>query len=242
MDAAPTLTDDQVSESATKFNPKILREIATDLTSSMPDVQQHAIDAANQKSAEEQAQNQAASDSVSDITDAQGRSFDSSIHRTDEHGTPQLTKGGKLSVRRGKGASTSRVGSVKSTLSTEEIELQKLKVQAQVTGKVAANLLLTIGVTAGGEEWKPVTDQVHGIDERVMLESAFADYFETTGQTDLPPSFALLIAVGGYALPRFTMPKTQSRLSKFKAWIKRKIADRRLRKHGLKAVADTDTT
>jgi hypothetical protein len=68
-----------------------------------------------------------------------------------------------------------------------------------------------------------------------MLESAFGDYFEATGKTDIPPGMALTVAIGGYMLPRFTMPKTRSRMGKVKDWFVKKLADRKLRKHGLKA-------
>jgi hypothetical protein len=109
------------------------------------------------------------------------------------------------------------------------------KMQARASGKMAANLLMTLGVVAGGEEWQPLKDPQSGLDEKQMLESAFGDYFEATGKTDIPPGMALTVAIGGYMLPRFTMPKTRSRMGKVKDWFVKKLADRKLRKHGLKA-------
>jgi hypothetical protein len=88
------------------------------------------------------------------------------------------------------------------------------RMQARASGTMAANLVLQIGIVAGGEEWHPRRDEQSGLDEKMMLENAFADYFEATGKTDIPPGMALTVAIGAYALPRFTMPKTQSRLGK----------------------------
>jgi len=108
-------------------------------------------------------------------------------------------------------------------------------VQARATGVASANMLISLGRAIGGEEWKPIKNTEYKIDEKLNLENAFADYFEATGKTDIPPGMALTIAVGAYALPRFTMPATQKRAGKVKQWFVKLLADRKLKKHGMKA-------
>ncbi|OGC95037.1 MAG: hypothetical protein A2W25_01400 [candidate division Zixibacteria bacterium RBG_16_53_22] len=66
------------------------------------------------------------------------------------------------------------------------------------------------------EEWKPAkaeTDQ---------MVRAFHDLFQRYGITDVPVGVACLIAIGGYALPRFARPKTRTLVARFVDWVKGK--------------------
>jgi hypothetical protein len=89
------------------------------------------------------------------------------------------------------------------------------KTQCRAAGILAAQTLIALGVTVGGEEFKPITDEKTGTNEQDNLTMAFANYFEVKGITDIPAGVALSIAVAGYIVPRFTMPKTQSRFKTF---------------------------
>jgi hypothetical protein len=206
--------------------------IGDTLAQSMPDVQEHAIQQeASKQDAVKQANN--------GITDRAGNSFDASIHKVNKQGEPTLTTHGNCILKpKSKSADRPAGGSFiggRHNQPEPDKALQAQNAQSRASGAMAANLLLTLGIVIGGEEWKPAKDAGTGTDEKAMLESAFADYFEATGKTDLPPSMTLLVAIGAYTLPRFTMPKTQTRISKVKQWIVKKLADRKLRKHGLKA-------
>lgn len=218
--------------------------IAQTLVDNLPDVQPHAI-AEHEKRTEENAQ----------LTDRDGTVFDQTVHKTGPDGRPTISKTGRFMRKPGAGRGVidqsssgmnkpqSIIGGVQNgnggnsgaTVSDSEAAL----LQARAAGKMAANLLLTLGVVAGGEEWQPLKRKESGLDEKEMLETAFADYFAATGKTDIPPGMALTVAVGAYALPRFTMPKTRTRMQKLGDWIKTKIANRKLAKHGLK-VASVD--
>lgn len=217
--------DEQTSDSTP------LDQIANTLADSMPEVQQHAIDQEQANVEQQQAE-------WSEYRDTDGNPFDPNIHKTNKDGEPTLSPKGKLIKKPGRkkgganNASQSVIG-VKSE--PKQSPEQAAAVQARASGTMAANLLMTLGVVVGGEEWHPVKDPNTGMDEKLMLETAFADYFEATGKTDIPPGMALTAAIGGYMLPRFTMPKTQSRMQKLKGWFVQKLADRKLRKHGLKA-------
>ena len=205
--------------------------IAESLADSMPEVQEHAIEQEKIKADE-------LKEAYSDLKDSDGNSFDPAIHKTNKEGEPTLSTKGKLIKKPTRKAatgakSTSTIGGT--GVNPQQNKDHQLKVQSRASGTMAANLLLTIGVAAGGEEWQPIKNDEHGLDEKAMLEGAFADYFEATGKTDIPPNMALTIAIGSYTLPRFTMPKTQSRLSKVKQWFTKKAANRKLKKYGLKA-------
>lgn len=208
-----------------------LDNIANTLADSMPQVQEHAINHEKEKT-------DAAREKWADLKDVDGNAFDPALHKVDKNGDPTTSPKGNLIKKPGRkapktqGASNSVIGVKQETPTDPNAQM---KMQAHASGKMAANLLMTLGVVAGGEEWQPLKDNTSGMDEKKMLESAFADYFEATGKTDIPPGMVLTIAIGGYMLPRFTMPKTQSRLGKVKNWIAKKLADRKLKKHGLKA-------
>ena len=204
--------------------------IAGDLIASMPEVQEHAIqqeiDTESQKMAE-----------YAHLVDVGGNSFDPDIHKTTKSGEPTLSPKGKLIKKAGRKPKPeqqqSRVGGapVRSSDSPES----QLRAQSRASGLVTANILMQVGIVAGGDEWRPMIDEASGLNERAMLEGAFSDYFEATGKTDLPPNLALLVAVGAYVVPRFTMPKTQTRVGKLKAGIKGWFVNRKLKKHGLTA-------
>ncbi|AUR98301.1 hypothetical protein NVP1249A_07 [Vibrio phage 1.249.A._10N.261.55.B9] len=207
-----------------------LDNIANTLADSMPEVQEHAIE-------QEKAKTDAEREKWADLEDVDGNTFDPAIHKTNKDAEPTLSRTGKLIKkpgRKGGGGSSSGPSVIGVKQEAKPDPEQAARIQARASGKMAANLLMTLGIVAGGEEWQPIKDPTTGIDEKQMLESAFADYFEATGKTDIPPGMALTVAIGGYALPRFTMPKTRSRMQKVKDWVVRKIADRKLRKHGLK--------
>lgn len=210
-----------------------LEAIGDTLTQQMPEVQEHAIE-------QEKSKQDAVNAEYASITDRFGTPFDANLHKTNKEGEPTLTNQGNCILKpASKGAPKKSAGGgsvIGGRAGGAQVTAQDAqKVQARASGAMAANLLLTLGIVAGGDEWQPINDPANGINEKQMLEGAFADYFEATGKTDIPPSMALVVAIGAYSLPRFTMPKTQSRVGKLKTWIVKKFADRKLKKHGLKA-------
>lgn len=84
--------------------------------------------------------------------------------------------------------------------------------QFEAAGAAATAALIALGCTAFGEEWTPRRGEAE------TLQGAFAAYFKAKGVADIPPGLALTIAVLGYAGPRFTQPKTLTRLQQFKLW------------------------
>tara|TARA_R110000737_G_C14623309_1_gene493996 strand:- start:5709 stop:6473 length:765 start_codon:yes stop_codon:yes gene_type:complete len=223
IDKAPD-TDTASPESPSSAD---LGDIAESLIESMPEIQEHAI---TQERETESAKN----DQFSHLVDVSGNSFDPDLHKTNKAGEPTTSTKGNLIKKAGRKpkANTSSVGGAGGKTSISEDD--QLKIQSRASGVMTANLLLQVGIVAGGSEWYPQRDVDSGLDEKRMLENAFADYFEATGKQDLPPSMALMVAVGAYALPRFTMPKTKTRVQKMTSGIKAWYVNRKLKKHGLK--------
>jgi hypothetical protein len=176
----------------------------------------------------------------SEYRDTDGQPFDSAIHVTNSDGSPALTKTDKLRKRPGRKAGATSAG-IKSTVGKPGVSADgtddntaNAEAQARAAGVAAAETLFTVGVALGGDEWKPQKDARTGQDEREFMRDAFGTYFEAKGMTDFTPGIALCVAVGAYAAPRLTMPKTIGRFERFKLWLATKAAERRSRKRGEK--------
>lgn len=219
--------DDVPSESETAPGVAGLDSITEALAGASPTPNTAAIEAAGEKQ-------EAIKEQYADLRDSRGNRFDPEIHVTDENGEPKLTLKGKLRMRPGRKSKPVDSGRAKigGALPTKEGMTHAEKMQARMTGDAAASALVTLGVVIGGDEWNPIVDETHGIDERANLSHAFGDYFEAKEMTDIPPGVALTIAISAYVIPRFTMPKTKTRLQRFKEWIATKIAQRKVRKNG----------
>jgi hypothetical protein len=230
----PTSSDNErlntTAESSGTHVPDALDQIAQNLTDTMPEVQRHAIDQERQQQDERQAK-------FSELRDSDGQPFDPSVHKTDRDGNPTISTLGKLIKKPGRkpgsSATKSTIGGASIIASAGPAPDQVARMQARQCGNMAANLLMQIGVVAGGDEWYPREDKATGLNEKTMLETAFGDYFEAAGIIDIPPGFALTLAIGGYALPRFMMPKTKTRAQRGLAWVKKWWINRKLKKHGM---------
>lgn len=217
-------SDDVIDQPSTDAN------IAQALISSMAEPSDHAIAQFQQE--------QAAADEKTNITDKAGDTFNADIHATDSEGNPKFTSTGNFAKKRGRRASTDSILAAAKAGNSVPDQSAVIKANKQAaTGQMAANALIMLGMVLGGEEWRPVQNEKMGIDEKANLEQCFTDYFTAKNMDDISPNMALAIGILGYALPRFTMPKTQERSKslwgKAKAW----WANRQLKKVGLKAEA-----
>lgn len=221
--AAPVAPNVDSTPSTVQVN-----DVAAALILEQPAVQPHAI---------AQAQADAVSQAGKDVN---GDIFNAGVHAANADGSPRLTTGGAFAKKRGRKAGNASTvpadGSkvvIPGAASTGAPKLTKEQL-ARRGGTGAANLLLMVGVGLGGDEWQPRKDDKIGLDEKAMLESAFGDYFVANEYADLPPGWALTAAIGMYALPRFGMPKTQTRLQRVKSWIGAKYVQWKARRAGLK--------
>ena len=90
-------------------------------------------------------------------------------------------------------------------------------------GRAAADALVALGITLGGEDWKtapPVLDADGSVvfDERETLREAWGDLFVEYGWERMPAWAACAIATASYAAPRMFAPSTKARLNKFQLW------------------------
>lgn len=205
------------SEPATATSTSV-EAIAATLISEAPEPQPNAISQANDERAQKAA----------DQLDDEGTAFDSAIH------TGTKTAGGAWRKKSGRKPSvpggSANGGAGNTGASRPKLNLpggsgasagapNTKVVNARAGGTTAANLLIMLSVGIGGAEWLPRQPPIIPYDEKAALEGAFADYFEAKGWEDLPPGWALVAGIGMYALPRFTMPRTQERAKGFKNWI-----------------------
>jgi len=211
--------------------------VVASLVDQMPAVQQHVVDADTPT-----LHTPTEADSP---TDRKGRPFDPAIHCVNSDGSPFLTPRGKIKLKAVGGKKPGRPKataqpSVVGGSGRQKSEAEIGEAKARQAGIAAANTLIALGIGIGGDEWSPRTDVEIGLNEHAALEQAFGDYFTAKGLEDVPPGVALTIAVACYMLPRFQQPKTKSRLQRLKRWLVKKYADRKLKKHGLKAVPTED--
>ena len=106
--------------------------------------------------------------------------------------------------------------------------------EAKIAGQAAAQMLFMAGQALGGSEWAPREG------EPDLIAGAFSEYFKAKNIRDIPPGAALAFALCIYVGPRFAMPETKRRVSSLWGRVKLWIANRKLKKHGMRAVHEKD--
>lgn len=115
---------------------------------------------------------------------------------------------------------------------------QVLRAKAAMIGTAGANALFMMGQALGGEEWAPISINKEGVvkieeyDEREMMEKAIADWAFASGKTEVSPNMGLMVALTAYMLPRFRMPKTQTKMKSAKEWLASKYLNWKLKRKG----------
>jgi hypothetical protein len=166
------------------------------------------------------------------LKDRKGRAFDPNLHDVDENGDPILTTKGTLKMLKAGRPKKNIQSKLNTESSAPKVATSSGLVDqnnyndARPAGVTSAHMLMTGGVMLFGDEWRPVIDEKKGIDERANLEDAFTEYYASRGVKDMPASAVLITAILGYALPRFSKPKTQEKAkgwwAKYKLWREKK--------------------
>ena len=206
LDTVETDLDQDNTSSSQTESPANLESIGASLIDSMPDVQQHAIE-----------QNDLENDSILEqyahLVDKNNSAFDPKLHKTKRDGTPTVSKLGKLMLKPASAKQNNTKDSpLDTTLDSGQLDKELTDIEKQqcaALGKISANSLFAVGRVLGGEEWAPIKSG--GYDEAAALESAFNDYYLASGKTEMSPKLALSLAIGSYAIPRFTKPITQAK-------------------------------
>lgn len=208
-----------------------ISKIADDLANNQPEVQPHAI-------AAEEAKESARKAEWAELRDADGMSFDPSIHVTESDGSPKVTTSGRLRKRPGRKTGSSH-GSLHKPDATASKQDSDQRANATAAATATVDSVGMLGRMIGNEEWKFVKDDKQGIDERAAGIDAFTEYYVARGITDVPPGVMVLMWFMSYAGQRVMYgQQTQSKIGRLKAWIGSKILKRR----AAKKEADNDAT
>jgi hypothetical protein len=135
--------------------------------------------------------------------------FDPSIHATNEDGSPKYRADGvTLAMKRG------RKGAQKTSVETGHIENKPIRKQPTVDSSAATATMIVgmmegLAVSAIGDEWAMIPE------EKMLQESAWANYLRASGYGDLPPGVLLLCVTAGYVAPRLKHQNTRGKIAKF---------------------------
>lgn len=135
--------------------------------------------------------------------------FDPMAHAVNPDGSPRMKSTGGFAAKRGRkpGQTSAAATSGKRITQVAMLTGPDVSAQNEATAKLCANILINGGVQVFGDHWKP-SDK----NEADGLKCAFKDYFDSIGGVNLPPSVALLIAVGMYSAPRVMHPDSQAKI------------------------------
>ena len=205
--------------------------IASRIFDEAPEPQAHAIEQAAAEmganvNAETPAPPASEAPAIYGERDDAGEIWNPEVHATGADGKGVKTAKGQW--RRRRGVSGSRASVIAASTRTAIPPQNAGENESRAAGVACAHSVFMLGMMLGGDEWKPRRDS--DIDEIAMMEKAWGDYFVAKGYKDFPPGMALSLAMIGYAAPRFTMPKTQSRMQKAKEWIAHKYVAWKLRR------------
>lgn len=148
--------------------------------------------------------------------DSAGVPFDPEKHLAKRHG-----RTGRWMPRRGKGR-RKRSNVASPDPARPFVESSEVKTDPEsdddgpdpysLAAHSACSILYAIGMTIGGDEWKPTKD------EHANLSEAWEAYFRAKGFKDIPPGVAVTIATLSYIGPRMRQPKTLSFLERAAQW------------------------
>ena len=205
--------------------------VGDEILEKMPDVQEHAV------AAHEEKQQEAAANVE---TDDEGTPFDPAIHTGTKlkNGTWRKKKNATANPGSIVAPSRKKTASAGAADATPQADPNA---EAVATGTVIATMFLGACQSIGGEEWTPTQH------EREFQTAAWQAYCVAKNMKELSPGLALFIAIGSYVGPRFAKPKTAAKLGRVKNWAGLRIAKwklkRELKKRGITAqvVIDGDT-
>lgn len=204
---------DPENESAAAFTfDDSVAGVGEEILGKMPDVQEHAVAAHEAKTAEAEA--------TAERDDA-GTPFDPALH------TGTKLKDGTWRKRKTPGTPGSFVAARRSKSApgaATAAPAVDANAEAIATGTVIATLFLGACQSVGGEEWEPTQH------ERDFQTAAWQAYCVAKNLKELSPGLALCVAIGSYAAPRFTKPRTAAKVGRIKTWFALRIARWKLRK------------
>ena len=185
----------------------------------------------NQPGVSENVVNDEKANSEKAPVDKYGRTFDPDLHKVDAAGVPLTSDKTKLlHVKPGKVKSAKPKPGDSAFIPPTSAGDQARNNQANndqeaaATGMAMASMIFLVGQQLGGEEWKPLKNEELGLDESDVMNQACVNYCKAKGVRDIPPGWALVIALSMYSLPRLNKPKTSNRIKAGWYYLKSKIS------------------
>lgn len=217
---------------------------ADSLLEQTPEVQQHAIDQFARESESNGEQSPPGNGAAPPPTngaevDAAGVAWNADLHAISADGSHPKTKDGLWKRKRGTAGGAPRprarsvIGGAPTAAAPAGPTAEQIATdQARAAGIACAHTLMASCQMMFGPEWEP--QQTKEKNEVALMEAAYGNYFVAKQWSDFPPGIALTLVTFGYVLPRFTMPQTRGRLSRFKTWTAAKVANWKLKREAKK--------
>lgn len=143
--------------------------------------------------------------------------FDPAIHATNPDGTPKATAKGGWAKKRGRKPGTAATAST-TPAPAQAGNSPTVSDGPKIDNRIAAKMLAGCSVAGLTMVFGPEWDTDDKNEQKALVDSIEA-YLEATGGMDASPAVGLLFSYGAYAMPRLTMPETQSRLKRFASWL-----------------------
>lgn len=209
----------------------------------MPEVQEHAVEAARSKIQQQGAEPGNPTSQVpppgggAGRRDSAGTVFDPAIHETDKAtGEPRCTQAGVFRKKRGGGGvpggaatggkpNASRLQTPPApdpAAAAREQEQAKNTAQIKACAQACATLTFMAGTIIGGSEFQPIIDEKAGLNEPQEMVMAWEGLCEYYGMTNIHPAIAVGIAMMAYTGRRWHKPvfvaKRATWWAKVKGW------------------------
>lgn len=210
----------------------LLDDVVNSDTPTMPDVQDHAIQAMQSRLEEQTTSVPTATQAggpVKGQTDSQGRPFDPAIHES----PMRINTEGYIACKRGR-ASGGKNAANRSFVSQEALKKENLAQQSpekiaqaakiaseneakfKAAGDTSAALFETVGILVLGDEFRPENTKEHD-----SLALCFEGYYRSKGCPDLPPGLVLACGLIVYTARRWNAPKIAEKRATWWTSIKR---------------------
>jgi hypothetical protein len=165
----------------------------------------------------------AAEPNYSGLIDDRGNQYDANSHAS----PPAKTKDGTWAKKRGRKTGQVYAGSTSpqtAAVSSDPLSPDAARrSQCEITAAQHARHFFALAIVIFHDEGKPLVIPEIGLNEPLEIRNALADYYYEYGEMKLPPWLGLLMVMGGFAVRRFQLPKTQSRWAKFWGQVKAKM-------------------
>lgn len=217
--------------------PVLFNPAASDEIPDMPEVQDHAIKAAQERkqaaATPEPSQASGFSPAVKGKTDIDGRPYDPTIHEV----PMRINRDGWIAKRRGGGSKSGKPSApLRSRVVPPGQGPQAVaaeappdpSVQIEASAQMCAGLFFTGATFLGGEEFAPDDKS-----EQEFIVGSLKNYFTAKGCPDIPPGVALAGALGFYVAKRWSRPKFQERRKGWWQWIKDTVSSFRKKNDNL---------